>query len=433
MVRQRHSLGVGLLLAGLPSVWVVRGWLGAPQSQGFTIGLLLLGVLLVGRLPTAGRIRLYGQPFAVLLLNASILSLLTFSALAAPTIDAGPASLALVLAVSLTMFTVPRNRFENIDLNLTVVGLASCSLVLIPVLAGEVSLGGARLPAGSTASTNQVAFAGGIAVTMGVYCLWRRSYEVPTRILAGVAVLVGLAVIVLSQTRTVVFGLLLCTGLAVVRAFWKRRSRLFARRKHPVPQRLQRSSLAVVGLILVTGVFLLSGNRSIKSYAFGFADSMERGYQSLVFGNETEDISAGERRRDLKEVWSRSTVTGRGYRTLRVDAPLAQALYDMGILGGGGFAFITLLVPLLFVAHVALKPEPSHAELCGIYLYVVLLPNLFFHGTPYDFTEWLPVVVLFGLTARRSRPVSVQNSDAGSYRVAGLPEGHDDVGHPGPR
>ena len=92
---------------------------------------------------------------------------------------------------------------------------------------------------------------------------------------------------------------------------------------------------------------------------------------------------------------------GYGIFTTRADLPPLQVFTDLGILLGFLNLFVMVLIPLyiLFKQRSILKTyinDPLYPlYLMSIVTFIFYLPNLFFHGTPYELSIWLPILILY--------------------------------------
>jgi len=145
----------------------------------------------------------------------------------------------------------------------------------------------------------------------------------------------------------------------------------------------------------------LIGNALVASTE-GLVSGTVAGFDVYVAGGLREVDESAEARTMLRErAFSEFNMWGQGYDALYVDAPVLQAFFDLGLLGGLAFVLVTLVLPfgwwILKVRSSGISVEQRFPFL----VYLFFLPNLILHGRPYDFSVWLPVMLLFCVIARR--------------------------------
>lgn len=126
-------------------------------------------------------------------------------------------------------------------------------------------------------------------------------------------------------------------------------------------------------------------------------------FYSYFFGI-TENIagdSAAIRNLKLKEVlpilFEINIFTGNGIFTTRSDFPLLQTFTDLGYFPGILNLLIMFILPMTIIINNYERFKKTDKTLnnnFSMILYVFFLPNLFLHGTPYETSIWIPILVL---------------------------------------
>jgi hypothetical protein len=91
---------------------------------------------------------------------------------------------------------------------------------------------------------------------------------------------------------------------------------------------------------------------------------------------------------------------GNGMFTTRADFPLLQVFTDLGFFAGFLNLFLMLIFPLILILRQNIKNKIlindfQKSQYFSILLYIYNLPNLFLHGTPYEYSMWLPILILY--------------------------------------
>jgi len=127
-------------------------------------------------------------------------------------------------------------------------------------------------------------------------------------------------------------------------------------------------------------------------------DTIINAINSLI-GNNTTNMSASIRYENFKKAFELFSITnffGYGINTFRMDSPILQMSLDLGIIISFFMLYLFFLYPMFNIFYYKIK-NLSENELFSILLYLFFLPNLFFHGTPYEWDTWLPVVLFYAI------------------------------------
>jgi hypothetical protein len=269
-----------------------------------------------------------------------------------------------------------------------------------------------RLFAGDSRNPNYLAFVMGLGL-VAAFCEkrdWSGSGIVRWFLwLIGIPLLI--VVCVFSGTRSVLLGFGLCLVFVVLRrviapsGIWK----VGFLSEGNIPKTKGVWGLlfvwvsigVLISTLLADGPIALLRDTLVASLE-NLASGTLSGYDVYVAGGLKEvDESAQTRAILHARVFSEFNIWGHGYDALYVDAPVLQAFYDLGLLGGLAFVLIALVVPLLWWVLRVRSGGLSAVERFPFLVYLFSLPNLILHGRPYDFSVWLPVMMLFCVMARR--------------------------------
>jgi hypothetical protein len=89
---------------------------------------------------------------------------------------------------------------------------------------------------------------------------------------------------------------------------------------------------------------------------------------------------------------------------IEFDSPFLECAIDFGNIVALLYFYVAVLLPL----YIIFKINPvsvSADEKTAIIYYIFMLPNLFLHGSPYEYDAWLPVIVFYALLSDRIRMI----------------------------
>jgi len=409
-MKYKHVLGFSLIIAGLPIAWVLREMLHVSSGNVFSYFFMTIGVVLFIRWFSILKLRLYG-PATSLLLPGIFLGLSLLLSTLSGSIDDWM-YLIFLLVVLFSFYTIPLADLKFLPHAMMVVSFMASVLTLSQVFTGNVDLIGQRLFAGDSNSPNQLAFVGGITLVTGIFLLNKyKGFKLIAFILINFSIFMGLAIVLLSGTRSVVLGLGLCaSGYIFLKIFADKDMRL----NKSTLMKVVRLSLGLMIIFLLI-LFLIPGD-VLSKYTGGFFDYFQRGFEAYFYGIMGEE-SADIRHSLLLYAYSHLTFWGEGFKSLYVDFPLLQAFYDLGLLGGLLFLGVTVIVPVLVSGMILLSKNMNTSATYGALIYFLFLPNLFLHGQPYDYPIWLPIILFYGLTMRFSMTKDVHKYKISTKRI----------------
>lgn len=420
-LQHRHSFGVALIFAGMPIIWIFRDIVGASEkgNQIYSIVFMVLGLCFITfyrNLPVSALDSLF--PF---LKKKHISLLFIIPSLIASTgkipfdpIDAGYLLFCVFFLIAIN--TVPYEKFYSLPQTFLTVSGSGCILLICYTLSSGIDLSGQRLIAGTTNSPGQVSFMGAVAVVSGLFTAkyFSRHSSAIFRTYIYVSILAGIAVIILSISRATIISLALSLLFFLISysslsseesilqtnklhsrfnfALINLRNKFFRFRKTEILL----AAVSIVTIVfygkVVSPVFNLLGK-----YLDKFSQYFQRGFDTYQ-GNGGKEMSAATRKFLLDKAITDMNSWGHGYKSLWVDFPIVQSFYDGGLLTGGVFSALTLVMPLAMIFRFVFnKREHDTIRLFCIYNYILLLPNLFLNGQPYDFYIWLRVILFYSL------------------------------------
>lgn len=178
---------------------------------------------------------------------------------------------------------------------------------------------------------------------------------------------------------------------------------------------LRKFKLIVYSVVAVVAVVALAAIASPKVYnvlenVFNF---FINGIKTYLGTSKKEDMAASIRMGSLDEVkenyFHNSSISeilfGRGYMTKWVDIPIAQAIYDLGAIGGLFYIIAGVIVPIKYVLKKQTEPILIFAQ-C---LVLQIIFNNVSSGCPYG--VFLPTIFMVLLAKREKEKINEDITD----------------------
>jgi len=178
---------------------------------------------------------------------------------------------------------------------------------------------------------------------------------------------------------------------------------------------LRKFKLIVYSVVAVVAVVALAAIASPKVYnvlenVFNF---FINGIKTYLGTSKKEDMAASIRMGSLDEVkenyFHNSSISeilfGRGYMTKWVDIPIAQAIYDLGAIGGLFYIIAGVIVPIKYVLKKQTEPILIFAQ-C---LVLQIIFNNVSSGCPYG--VFLPIIFMVLLAKREKEKINEDITD----------------------
>lgn len=412
----RHSLGIAIIFVGIPLAWLLRDFLKLPaQNQSLTILLLVIGLTLMiePRKTLESVLKFLFFPLSKFSYRfAPLLFLIpsTFAAAAMSPIDIqGLLFFLFTLIFFVTLHTIPFTRLTLIPYYFVAVGGLTSLLVLMNQISSGTELFGQRIRIGETNSPGQLGFMGIMTVVSGIFILIYRKNEVGLlfKLVIYAAIPSGIFLWVLSTSRSTIINFALCT---IFTTFYlsiksskirKGQARISTIQKKSFTTKL--FSILSKGVIFLMILFILESRAPnlssvtdlVTTYANSIVSGVEKGYASFK-GDDDEEESAATRKMNRDIALENLHPLGSGYKTLWLDLPVLEAVQDGGILGGGIFVIVTLVIPWIYIFTICVtNPTISSTKLFCVYAYIYDSPTILIHGRPYDFYIWLRIILLY--------------------------------------
>ena len=400
------SIGFSLLFIGLPLSWMLRSTIGQQGERLFSMAMITFACLLLPNWSRvfAGRSVLSRSP-VVVCVELFFLYLILWTIVST---DSGTLAFDSLLPIFLLpivlSFSTP---IDLVALPRTFACLSTCVSLLILAVEGSATLAAAsteRISVGDAGSPNQVSFVGGITVVTNLFLLVsQRASPRSSPLLLIVGACAGAVVVVLTQTRSTIIGLVVCL-VAILTVLSTRATRKVA---------WHQTRMVVLLLVAASAtlvIFDFSPGQTpaaelVTTHAESLQDYFYKGYLAYFKGQDEVEVSASTRRLLRDQAWQGLSVSGHGFQSLYIDLPILQAFYDGGLVFGLCYSLVTLLAPLIIISRRlkgAATADPPMQLACITYLFY--MPNLFVHGQPFDYTVLLPISTFYGVLILSPRP-----------------------------
>lgn len=395
----RQSIGIGLVLAGLPLAWVARASVDRPADLLFSAALYVCGVALLISPSRWSHLKLHCNAWTVLTPLFALLPLLALAVLLDPD-PIAVVSVALVICFHLLLCLTDSNAIATADVGLCIVAtLASAATALYIGSTGtfeNLLAATGRIYAGDSQNPNITGFIAALQFAASCVILFeRRPSPWKKKLLYGNLVF-AMAMLLFAGTRSAILGL----SAAALAMTLRHRPSIRSLFSSNSILRLVRGTTAAL-LLLSTAILVLGHTDFGESFEQQIAEvpkAVVLGWRSLVLGEDTGEVSAELRHEKFEYAITHLSIAGSGYKSLYVDSPVLQSFLDLGLVGGGAFLLVALVFPTLGAFRVLRHRDAPPHVLAAALTFIVLGPNFFLHGQPYDFQVWLPVVFAYRLT-----------------------------------
>jgi hypothetical protein len=417
----RVGLGLALVLVGAPVAWIMRDVLHGGRSPIFSFLILVAGILFMANYTQLRRGRLYASlpeagivlaPFMIIIILAIVP--MPFG-LGGPTDTRQLIETGTLIAITLAAFSQPLARFRHAHRVTAVFGCLVVCGSLYYAIASAGSLGSFLLQGRfggfgelNNGDSSAPITIGRIALTViAAAWIWYRerprSGNLPAVFFVA-AVITAVPMFLLASSRTTMLGAGLTIFMALLaHAMRKRPSIPVIRRRRAFT--LTRTRLAI--LLLATGAFAASASFIYEKFLpliFNGMGFLLSGGLSLLSGSSggglAIDASAATRRAFYAQYFDTFNLVGHGYKAIFVDNPVAEAFYDLGLVGGFSYVIVVLVLPTKICLNLILRRNNPAIVNFSLVMYGMQLPMLFLSTTTYTLNNWVFIVVFYVIAGR---------------------------------
>lgn len=372
----RHKLSLAFFISGLPILFIVREFI--PYDKVLVTNILGASLLLL--LPNYKNLfsfKLYSNSFLVFF-NLNVIFILFFI-ISFYKYGLNEQSINIAISIFFIIALLSVNNNELNLLHLYVLFISSlCSLLtlyFVPTGLDYWALNGGRLYVGDTKNPSITSWSSMVNVFSIYFTFIYHKISLITKILLIIICTISLFLYFMAFSKSSIIGIFLIL--------------LFFSYKYLNKINLNKKFIALffatVGLLMGFSNYLLLKSKLIFNT-----------FESLLFGKK-EVMSAYVRYENFQKsfgLFDFNNLFGFGISTFRMDSPILQASLDFGIFIGFFLLFISIIFPLIILFTVNLNKLRKESKFI-IVIFLFFLPNFFFHGTPYDWMIWLPLLLFY--------------------------------------
>ena len=386
------SFELSFLVVGLPILFILREYI--PISKNiFTYSIMGFILLTLINYKNLVRLKLYSK--IPIYINVLLITLYTIFLLNLMYSPSNSSSIYVFITI-LIYFALLTREEKDFSIFYKYILIISSVVTVLTLLTTPLDLNywaydGGRLYVGDTHNPNLSAFTALINILVIVFYLLQKDIKLKLYIKISFLVvsLGSLYIYFLSFSKSAIVGLV----FSLIYLF---------------PRRLLKNKKFLINIvILVVSVFLIL----IFLPAIGEEISnkfmvLNSAYDAYFYG-KTSNLaadSAAIRHQTLSNVLpilkDINLFTGNSIFTTRADFPLLQVFTDLGFFAGFINLFLMLIFPLILIIkqdmrNKILSNDLEKSKYFAVLLYLFNLPNLFLHGTPYEYSMWLPILILY--------------------------------------
>ena len=422
----RVGLGQAVVLVGAPLAWIGRDVLHGGRSPVYSALVLLAGILLSTNFShlRRGKLRADLTQLGIVLAPIMIMTALAV----APFANGGISPMntrqmidnTVLMLLILAGYSQPLSEFRYIHRVTAILGcfVATVSLLYAISSVGNLAdfvLNGRFGGFGEDAQSSTVSAPNTIAkiglITIVAAWIWYKESDELRPLAATIVVAAAASAVpmfVLARSRTNMVSAIMALLIAIMLSGLRRRiyGGGITVRRRPRMTRLKLAFVCVLGTILMAGSsFLLEKFLPLVRAAWEF---LGRGASAVFAGGV--DASASTRGSYLAHALDTFSLWGHGFNAAFIDNPVAEAFYDLGLIGGLGYLLVVVLIPLKICLDIVVKSHVPAFIKFSVVCYFVQMPFLFLSTTPYMLNNWTFVVIFYAIAGRywcnRNQPVA---------------------------
>lgn len=410
------AFGLALILFGQPIGWWVRGTISEGDSAVYPAAVVLIGLAILAATGLQRPPRLHVEPaLAAIPVCFAVIPIITLAATQGELmiVDLGYGIFMLILAPIL--WCIPTDRLERLPHHVVLVASISCGLALLTLAQNPVGAFVGRLTVAGNDNTILIGNLGATLFMATLIVIVSEPAGSGRRLLYGLLLAIGLACLMLSNTRSAMLGLLLAAPLAVWLAAPNAGS------GHGLALRLPFVTLGLVAASVAAAAIVLIGADKLAVLFEDFINRFSGVFRG--FGDATAlsspDQSTQERMLVLSEAWRQSGLLGNGVNAMAsgsrgFETPgeyphltYLQVLLDLGTIPFFVYVCTMLVIPLWFVLKISSPGRMAPMPAFVMSFWTFKQADLFTHSTPYDWHNVYPTLLLFALLARDLKPAGL--------------------------
>jgi hypothetical protein len=375
------NIAFAFFLGGLDIVYALRTVIPFDKLM-FTYIVQIFGLILLLNYKNILKRKFYNwAPMSIITMLFLIIVISFVNSYIIKGLDKQTFSLLILLLFFLSLFTTTKEDFSKIHYYLFYISTISTVLawLLTPTSAEYWLTHGGRFYVSNTKNNYLPAATAIINIVTGIFILKENKKKYLWKFMFICIVILDIYIYIISQSKSTVLGILI-----IIIYLW-------------INYNLSLKNYILITLLIVLAIFSMFyflpdiSITMVNVLKYTVSDLFNIGYSHTM-------ITSGEiRNENFKHAFSMlsfSNIFGYGINTFRMDSPFLQLDLDLGNLLGLSFIYVGLLYPLVLIKKIQYKRILSSQKLI-VLIYLFNLSNLFFHGTPYIYNSWIPILLLY--------------------------------------
>ena len=244
-----------------------------------------------------------------------------------------------------------------------------------PIDVSYWALHGGRIYIGETNNPNLVAWVVSMNIISIFFYLYKYTMASYVKLFFVIVLLGDVYLFFLAQSKSSFIGLILILIFYLLRARYK----VFFYKQF------------YIFLMVIVSIFIFYSEKILE-----YIKLIYETFVSLFYGNGlvmSADIRSENFQKTI-ELLNIDNFFGYGINTFRMDSPILQVFIDFGYFFGIYVLILLFIIPMFKIYFLLNKPLGINEEF-AVVIYLFFLPNLFFHGTPYEWNVWLPTLIFY--------------------------------------
>lgn len=389
----KSSFSLAFMLVGLPILFILREFIPI-NKQAITYSIIAINLLMLINYNNIYRIKLYFSiPFFIQYSIFVILGLFTIVALLTNGLDSQSIYLFIVLYIYLAFYTLRGEELK--DFYIYVLFISSISiylaLLLTPLDSNYWMLHGNRFYVGDTKNPGLVSSLTAINLISVIFYFSNPNKKKLIHKLFFLPLFaISPYLYFLSQGKSTILGLIsIIIYLLLVIPFNKIFNKIFS------------NKVRVVSIIFVLYFAVIYYNQYILEFSNLILNTA---YSLLGMQSDYNVMSASIRNENFKitlEYMSIFNIFGHGINTFRMDSPFLQTAIDFGNIMAILLFIVAVLYPVFLLFKINYLKLDINTKII-ILIYIFYFQNFFFHGAPYEYSMWLPLLVFYKFISSRT-------------------------------
>lgn len=380
------SFSLAFLLVGLPMLFILREYVPIDKKL-FTYSMIGLNLLLLINYKNLFSLSFYFNiPLSVKFIIFVIIGLFSFISIYTYGFNDQSIYLLITLYIYMSFFTIRGEELKDFFKFLLIISSITVYLAFFttPLDAVYWADKGGRLYLGDTKNASVVSTLTAINLICIFFYLTKENKKRLHIIILLPLLFISPYLYLLSQGKSTIIGIILILVYLFINSL----------------SNIKRNVLKYLKYIFSLTIVLYFFYIYFQEFIANFFNIIISAGLSL-FGLKSNLIQRSAEIRNMNfektlDYMSLDNLIGYGINTFRMDSPFLQTAIDFGNIIAIMFFFVAIIFPLFYILKINYKTLERNSKL-AILLYIFYFQNFFFHGTPYEYSIWLPLLIFIKL------------------------------------